>query len=550
MKTASNWSTDDEVPFDPQVVVELFAEAAHTLHHPGPIEPKLEWAVRAVRAATDARLAAYVDFADEPCVVASTTSVNEAQQIIDRGLDDHLAELRVSGQPVHAHEPVTDARGSLVLVPVPKEDGEPHGAFLLVLAPGVPGAPAGWITETIALHLGAAISNTTTIRAFAELEAAREEVVQRLQEAVRPPMPEVADADLGVYYRAAEPGAPIGGDLYDWHLLPDGDLHLAVVDVTGRGVKATKDALAVTHALRILVLEDFPPGELVARLDRVLGEATPDLVATLIVGRYRPSTGDIQLAGGGHPPAVVVDTDGRVEYVEVPGIPIGWPGAGSTRVEHLRLRHNQALVLYTDGVIEATRNILYGLQALGDAAREVAQYPAHFMARGIVERALEGAAHRDDSLALVLRHRVLAKPAPAVLGPFHYRFSPSTATVPLARHLFADWLDYQPVDGVHRGDLLFVATELCTNAVRAASGAPGSVELRAAIDEDAVVIEVEDDGGGLVAADSGRLLAPPAEDEAGRGLFLVRALTDELEIFRRDGHTVARCVKRAALVPL
>ena len=133
------------------------------------------------------------------------------------------------------------------------------------------------------------------------------------------------------------------------------------------------------------------------------------------------------------------------------------------------------------------------------------------------------------------------------LGPFEHRFSPNPATVPLARHLMADWLEHLVRDEDERADLLLVAAELCSNAVRHSSGAPTSLVLRAHADADAVVIEVEDDGRGFDSPLTATEELPDASAEQGRGIYLARALTDELVAFRRDGHTVVRAVKRAVL---
>lgn len=92
------------------------------------------------------------------------------------------------------------------------------------------------------------------ITRLVELEKAQRDVLTYLQETIRPPKPVVENVDLGVHYLPSEDGAPTGGDLYDWQMLPDGTLHVAVIDVAGKGVAATKDALAVGHALRLLSL--------------------------------------------------------------------------------------------------------------------------------------------------------------------------------------------------------------------------------------------------------------------------------------------------------
>jgi serine phosphatase RsbU (regulator of sigma subunit)/anti-sigma regulatory factor (Ser/Thr protein kinase) len=401
-------------------------------------------------------------------------------------------------------------------------------------------------TGALAAHLGVAFDNLETMERLAELQAVQREIVHQLQEAVQPPAVEAEAAELGVHYVSADPSSPTGGDLYDWLVLPDGDIHLAIVDVMGKGVGATKEAVSVTHALRLLTLDGCPMEDLVARADTLTTAQSPDLVATVMVARYRPSDGSVRLAGGGHPPALLICADGDVRLISAPGIPIGYPGAGTTKVVSFTMERQETLVLYTDGLIEATKDIVQGLERITAAAAETAQYPAPHLARALVERSLSGAMRRDDSLALVLRRRVPPEwSALPPLGAFEYRFSPSLATVPLARHLFGDWLEHLKLDEAERADLLLVASELCSNAVRHASGKPGALAVRAWAEADAVVVEVEDDGAGMEL--SHRAEDPDLEAETGRGLYVVRALTDDLSVRRIDERTIVRAVRRAVL---
>jgi anti-sigma regulatory factor (Ser/Thr protein kinase) len=382
-------------------------------------------------------------------------------------------------------------------------------------------------------------------------EMEQREVVQQLQAAVQPVAPRLAGVDLGVFYLAADPSQPTGGDLYDWCPLPDGDLHVAVVDVLGHGVSATKDALAVVHALRVLALDGCPMATLVARADRLLVEANPTLVATVLVARYSPSTGRMVLAGGGHPPMLLVSPGGDVREIEAGGIPIGWPDAGSFELAEVELARSETAIFYTDGLVEARRDFLAGLQELKYAASQTAGYPLRDLPRVLVERALAGAERRDDTLALALRRRAapVATSRTAPLGPLEHRFTPSLAALSVARHFFDDWLRHQGVEESEAGDLLVVMSELGTNAVRMASGGERSITMRARIEGDGVVLEVEDDGPGLTL--SPRVDdVPLAEREDGRGLFLAQALSDEIEsIPGSDGQgTIVRCIWHA-IVP-
>ncbi len=380
---------------------------------------------------------------------------------------------------------------------------------------------------------------------MAERERAQREFLQQLQEAVRPREPVVDNVDLGVHYLPADPKAPSGGDLYDWQLLPGGDLHIVVVDVIGSGVSATKDALAVVHAVRVLALEGCPIGQLVARADALLGGGHPGLVATLLIARYTPSTGRMVVAGGGHPPVLLVSADGEVREVVAPGIAVGWPGAGSFEVAEMELDRSEVALFYTDGLIEARRDILAGLSDLKVAVAETATYPARHLPRVLVERALAGADRRDDTLALVLRRRAAPAGPPArLLREFDHRFSAHLAAVPVARHLFEEWLRQQGVDDTDRNDLLVVVSELCTNAVRSAGGRRSRLRLRARPDADALVVDVEDDGPGFDVAVPSADDVPPVERTSGRGLFIVQSLVDRVEVLPTATGTTVRCTKR------
>ncbi|MDP9072731.1 MAG: ATP-binding protein, partial [Actinomycetota bacterium] len=206
------------------------------------------------------------------------------------------------------------------------------------------------------------------------------------------------------------------------------------------------------------------------------------------------------------------------------------------------------VVFYTDGLIESTKDIIKGLDALAGHVGATTGYPAASLARALVDRSLEGAARLDDSLALVLRRR--SPPGDggrAPMAPFEYRFTPNPAAVPLARHFLQDWLVRVPVEEAQIDDLLLVATELAANAVRHASGQPGGVLMRAMVNGQDVVLEVSDDGGHAMALPDPMEDQPEAMAERGRGLFLVRALVDQFDSTVVDGVTVVRVVRRAVV---
>jgi len=546
-----------------QPPVEVLARMAAALHGPSPLDAKLAWLADAARSVTGAVLATYIGFGVDPD--RHTAAAGVASYEVDTYVRPAVVRLAgVAGNPTAptADHLMPDRRwrrflertglpraAAVVAVMVPAADGRAHGV-LLACARDPDGLARDEVlaVEALAAHAGVALDNEARLARLTELHEVQREVVHQLQEAVLPPVPTVDAAELGVHFLPADPSAPTGGDLYDWLVLPDGDVFLAVVDVMGKGVAATKDAVAVTHALRLLVLDGCAIGELVAKAHTLLTAHNPELVATVVVARYRPSDGKLWLAGGGQPPPLWVSATGEVQLVAAPGVALGWPGAGSSTVVEITLQRNDTVVLYTDGLIESTKDVLVGLDNLTRAAGEIAQYPSTHVARALVERSLSGAMRRDDSLALALRRRTPPPADRAVpLGPFEYRFSPHIATIPLGRHLLADWLELLAVEESERADLLLVASELCSNAVRHATGAPRALLLRAYAEGNAVVVEVEDDGEGFELAARYDDEIPDPELERGRGLYVVEALTDDLSVLRRSGRTVVRAVRRAVL---
>lgn len=247
---------------------------------------------------------------------------------------------------------------------------------------------------------------------LAELEATQRARVLELQESLQPAIPAVPDTTFGVHYIPADENAPAGGDFYDWQVLPTGDVHVAVVDVLGSGISATKDALTVIHTLRMLAIDRVPLDELARRADVLLQSDASGVVASAIVAHYSPADGRLRLAGAGHPPPLVLRADGSVREIPAPGIPLGWPGAGSDAVVELMLGADETLVLYTDGVVETDKDIVAGLATLASNAARLRELEAAEMARALLERSLSTGGRRDDSLVLVLR-RVLGVKAPA-----------------------------------------------------------------------------------------------------------------------------------------
>jgi serine phosphatase RsbU (regulator of sigma subunit)/anti-sigma regulatory factor (Ser/Thr protein kinase) len=365
-------------------------------------------------------------------------------------------------------------------------------------------------------------------------EAARRLVVEQLQAAVVPDKPKIEGLELAVTYAASDPKEPTGGDLWDWHVLPSGELQIAVVDVLGHGVAATKSALSVVHTLRSLALDDTALPDLVVRAGTLLGRQDPDLVATVVVGRLDPRTGRLLVVSGGHPPALVVSADGKVRQIPATGGAIGWPGCGSDGVAEVVLAPGDGVLLYTDGLVEARKDIVAGLDALSAELASVWHLPAETMTDELVTRALAGAERRDDTLALLVRRAGV--PAEPALPPGRSVRWQSAADSLAAQQLRRDAVRWLRDRGVAGGDAALVIAELLNNAVRAARS---TIVLELGVSERRVDVAVTDDGPGLLELPDEVVPAPDAENS--RGLFLVRKLSHDVALDPNSVGTTVRC---------
>lgn len=225
--------------------------------------------------------------------------------------------------------------------------------------------------------------------------------LHELQQVLQPPPPQTNNPRLGIHYLPAD-AAAAGGDLYDWQELPNDGMHIAVVDVVGKGLVAARDALAVTHALRLLVLANTPLEQVAKQASWLLGDAYPELAATALLAHYDGRTGRLRFVSAGHPPPLLIAPNGDVQFLEASGRPLGWPDAGTDDVVDIALEPDARVVFYTDGLIESHRDVLEGMRALAELVGSVRHLDANAAARHLVIETLAAAARRDDCLALVL----------------------------------------------------------------------------------------------------------------------------------------------------
>ncbi|MFD5000742.1 PP2C family protein-serine/threonine phosphatase [Streptomyces buecherae] len=215
-------------------------------------------------------------------------------------------------------------------------------------------------------------------RKRAEADRARlQDALTVLQKSLLPDtLPTIPGVETAAHYHIASPDR-LGGDFYDVFPLDGERFAFFLGDVCGKGPQAAAVTSLTRYTLRAAALHDADPASALATLntvlhDRYTGSGDPRY-CTAIFGILTPGASPgrptVQLASGGHPPAVVLRADGTAAFLPTPGgLLVGvLPDAHFATAETV-LTPGDTLLLYTDGLTEARtgadRTSLYGDEAL------------------------------------------------------------------------------------------------------------------------------------------------------------------------------------------
>jgi len=202
----------------------------------------------------------------------------------------------------------------------------------------------------------------------------------------------------------------IGGDYYDYIPLSDGRLALVVADVSGKGVAAALIMATFRAALRAELRREEGIVAVVQQINRLLLDSpAPSRFVTAVYGILDPARGRFAYVNCGHNPPLRLGAAGGREALETGGPALGLLDQATFEPGEVTLAPGDALVLYTDGVVELSdaEEDEYGVERLERALRSAAGRPARDMVLSVVDatRAFGGRAGYADDFTLVVVKR-------------------------------------------------------------------------------------------------------------------------------------------------
>ncbi len=213
------------------------------------------------------------------------------------------------------------------------------------------------------LNLLTVMANVAAIRIererLSEVEQVERIMAAELQQAAeiqRRFLPESAPSMPGVDlagYNA--PCRTVGGDYYDFLLYPDGKVAVVIGDVAGKGMPAALMMTCLQSKVHAITETACGPATAVTRLNRSLAATCPgNRFVTLFFCVLDPQSGELIYCNAGHNPPLLIRKDGEVLRLESGGPVLGLLPELSFEEDRCCLEAGEVLLLYSDGVTEAT----------------------------------------------------------------------------------------------------------------------------------------------------------------------------------------------------
>jgi sigma-B regulation protein RsbU (phosphoserine phosphatase) len=269
---------------------------------------------------------------------------------------------------------------------------------------------------TVAAQTGLALENSRLSEAIAHEVSQREllnreiEIAREVQQRLFPQnLPHIVSLDYAGHCRPAQ---GVGGDYYDFLALSDGQLGLAIADISGKGIPAALLMASLQASVRGQSQGTGDVASLMTNVNRLVYEASPaNRYATFFYAQFDPRTRRLIWSNGGHNPPILL-RGGEVIRLETGGPVVGLFPRSSYEQDAIVLQVGDLLIFYTDGMSEAENPAEeeWGEDALISAARASAeqtpgQTPLEMIASimNAADAFASGAPQHDDMTLVIAR---------------------------------------------------------------------------------------------------------------------------------------------------
>jgi PAS domain S-box-containing protein len=405
------------------------------------------------------------------------------------------------------------------------------GDYRWIVDRGVPryeaGRFAGYVGTAIDIH-----ERKTMEARLREVYEREHTIAETLQRSLLPErLPRIEGLEIAARYLPAGHGAAVGGDWYDALERPDGRVALVVGDVVGHGLRAAAIMGQLRNAFRAYGLAEASPAEVMARVNRLVISGEEEAMATVLYLVLDRETGDVTFASAGHPPPLVLSSEGAHFLEGGRSVPVGAAEPGVFREATAVLPPGASLLLYTDGLVERRDTPLE--QRLDELAEAAGRSDAGL--EGLCDALLAGVLGQQvpaDDVALLA-----VRPRPVATGSMRLTLPAEPESLSGLRRRLGRFLHAVGASEEESYEITLTVCEAAGNAIEHAYG-PGDAtfDVETSFENGTLVAVVRDRGAWRERRGTHR----------GRGLKIIEGLMDDVEVSTEADGTVIRMRRRLA----
>ena len=194
-------------------------------------------------------------------------------------------------------------------------------------------------------------------------------IAQKLQRNLLPTlMPSLSERKEFSLYAISDSVFDIGGDLFDYFLIDDNHLLVAVADVSGKGIPASLFMIYTHTLLRSIPTPEMNASKIIENLNnKLIEENISDMFVTIFLGILNLSNGVLQYCNAAHCAPLIIGKEGTItEISDIHGIPVGIYPNKKYEQSMINLREEDQLFIFTDGLIDTIdeNGLKYSIEVL------------------------------------------------------------------------------------------------------------------------------------------------------------------------------------------
>lgn len=205
------------------------------------------------------------------------------------------------------------------------------------------------------------------------------------------------------------PSGEVGGDYYGYIDMSNGQMGLAIADVSGKGVPAALIMASFRASLIAEIRNYFTIGRVCRKVNTLLHDSVePGDYVTGVYGALNSLDHVITYSNAGHNPPIVLHADDSVTLLDKGGPPFGIIRKAEFEERSVSILSGDVLFFFTDGVTEAegANGVQFGEERLVELLKRVRNESAEGICvkvRDAVYRHTDGKTLLDDITMLVVK---------------------------------------------------------------------------------------------------------------------------------------------------